>query len=181
MLVYKNTAFPIVESVLEGYNGTVFAYGQTGTGKTFTMEGKTSPDELKGIMPRAFEHIFKIIESNSADKQFLVRASYLELYNEEIRDLFSKNSKKLEIKERSDTGIYVKDLSTYLVHDAQELSMKLAQGRDNRHVGETYMNRDSSRSHSIMTITVEMSDMFDGQQRFRAGKLNLVDLAGSEK
>ena len=69
-------------------------------------------------MPRAFEHIFKIIQSNSADKQFLVRASYLELYNEEIRDLFSKNSKKLEIKERSDVGIYVKDLSSYLVHDA---------------------------------------------------------------
>ena len=92
-------------------------------------------------MPRAFEHIFKIIESNSFNRQFLVRASYLELYNEECRDLFSKNGKKLEIKESSNKGIYVKDLTTYLVNESNELLQKLAQGRDNRHAGETAMNR----------------------------------------
>lgn len=145
------------------------------------MEGVSHVDKLKGIMPRAFQHIFQIIDANSSDKQFLVRASYLELYNEEIKDLSNKNSKKLEIKERSDTGIYVKDLQSFLVQDSQDLCKKLAEGRDNRHVGETKMNRDSSRSHSIMTVTVEMSEVVDGQQRFRAGKLNLVDLAGSEK
>ena len=88
--VYQDTAYPIVESVLQGYNGTIFAYGQTGTGKTFTMEGNPEPLQHRGVIPRAFEHIFQRI-AGTPNKQFLVRASFLELYNEEIRDLLSKN------------------------------------------------------------------------------------------
>ena len=108
--MYQSAAYPIVESVLEGYNGTVFAYGQTGTGKTFTMEGRQDDSVLKGIIPRAIEHIFRSIEG-TPDKQFLVRASFLELYNEDIRDLLSKNIKqKLELREKPETGVYVKDL-----------------------------------------------------------------------
>jgi hypothetical protein len=98
--VYKDTAFPIVESVLEGYNGTIFAYGQTGTGKTHTMEGKESPPELNGIIPRTFNHIFQSINAQGQNLQYLVRASFLELYNEEIRDLLSKGAKKLDIREK---------------------------------------------------------------------------------
>ncbi len=180
--IYKQTAFPIVESVLEGFNGTIFAYGQTGTGKTFTMEGKPEPPESRGIIPRAFQHIFQLIEQTSKNRQFLVRCSFLELYNEEIRDLLSKNVKnKLDIRENKDQGVFVKDLTAFMVHDMGDLLVKLQVGRDNRVTGETKMNRDSSRSHSLFTVTVEMSDIIDNQNRIRVGKLNLVDLAGSER
>ena len=180
--IYKQTAFPIVESVLEGFNGTIFAYGQTGTGKTFTMEGKPDPPEQRGIIPRAFQQIFQIIELTSKNRQFLVRCSFLELYNEEIRDLLSKNVKnKLDIRENKDQGVFVKDLTAFMVHDMNDLLVKLQVGRENRVTGETKMNRDSSRSHSLFTVTVEMSEVQEGQNKIRVGKLNLVDLAGSER
>ena len=180
--VYQDTAYPIVHSVLEGYNGTIFAYGQTGTGKTFTMEGVADPHHLRGIIPRAFEHVFQYIES-SPNKQFLVRASMLELYNEEIRDLLAKNPKnRLELREKPDVGVYIKDLSAFMIQDVNEMQEKLSFGRKNRAVGETSMNQDSSRSHCIFTVTIETSDIgTDGENHIKMGKLNLVDLAGSER
>jgi hypothetical protein len=90
-LIFSQTAQPILESVMEGYNGTIFAYGQTGTGKTFTMEGVPTP-ELKGITPRTIEWIFNNIK-NYNNRQFLVRVSFVEIYNEEVRDLLNKNVK----------------------------------------------------------------------------------------
>lgn len=180
--IYNQTALPIVESVLEGFNGTIFAYGQTGTGKTFTMEGKPDPPESNGIIPRAFKQIFEMIEKTSKNRQFLVRCSFLELYNEEIRDLLSKNVKnKLDIRENKDQGVFIKDLTAFMAHDMNDLLAKLQIGRENRVTGETKMNRDSSRSHSLFTVTVEMSEVIDNQNRIRVGKLNLVDLAGSER
>ncbi|KAL4451157.1 hypothetical protein ABPG74_021479 [Tetrahymena malaccensis] len=179
--VYKMTALPIVESVLEGYNGTIFAYGQTGTGKTHTMEGNNESPDNRGIIPRTFEHIYRVIEGTPS-KQFLVRASFLELYNEEIRDLLSKNAKnKLQLHENPDSGVYVKDLSSFIIQNPNEMKEKLAHGRENRKVGATKMNEGSSRSHSLFMITVEMSEIRDGQQHIKVGKLNLVDLAGSER
>jgi hypothetical protein len=92
---------------LEGYNGTVFAYGQTGCGKSFTMQGITNPATQRGIIPRAFEHIFESIDA-SENMKYLVHASYLEIYNEEIRDLLGHDhKKKLELKEHPDKGVYV--------------------------------------------------------------------------
>ena len=180
--IYNETAYPIVESVLEGYNGTIFAYGQTGTGKTHTMEGVAEKPDLRGIIPRAFEHVFKSIQSTTG-KQFLIRCSFLELYNEEIRDLLARNPKnKLELREKPDSGVYVKDLSSFHIQNAEEMAVKLSDGRKSRAVGATNMNRDSSRSHSIFTIIVECSEYGkDGQNHIRMGKLNLVDLAGSER
>eukprot|EP00742_Colponemidia_sp_Colp-10_P004246 GILJ01004530.1.p1 GENE.GILJ01004530.1~~GILJ01004530.1.p1 ORF type:complete len:795 (-),score=178.48 GILJ01004530.1:126-2510(-) len=180
--IYNETAFPIVESVLQGYNGTIFAYGQTGTGKTHTMEGKDSPPELKGVIPRAFDHIFDAIQTTT-NKQFLVRASFLEIYNEEIRDLLAKNPKnKLELKENPESGVYVKDLSSFVVKSVEEMKQVMLAGRKNRSVGGTLMNQDSSRSHSIFTVTVETSETGpDGENHIRVGKLNMVDLAGSER
>jgi kinesin family protein 3/17 len=90
MDVYNRVARPIVQNVLEGYNGTIFAYGQTGTGKTFTMEGNRSVSELKGIIPNSFAHIFGAIAKAEDDVKFLVRVSYLEIYNEDVRDLLGK-------------------------------------------------------------------------------------------
>lgn len=180
--IYTDTGYPIVESVLEGYNGTIFAYGQTGTGKTFTMEGKDEPTALRGIIPRTFEQIFFGIEQHP-DRQFLVRVSFLEIYNEEIHDLLAKSSKsKLDLKEGQEGGFYVKDLSSFVVKEIAEMKEVMETGRGSRHTGETLMNRDSSRSHSIFQITVETSDVGpDGQPHYRVGKLNLVDLAGSER
>jgi hypothetical protein len=181
--IYQNTAAPIIANVLEGYNGTIFAYGQTGTGKTHTMTGVEGSDEHKGIMPRAFADIFENIKSDSNQTQFLVRASYLEIYNEEIRDLLAKNPKnRLELHEKPDSGVYVKDLSYYAAKTAQEICDVMSIGIKNRSVGATAMNQHSSRSHSLFQITVERSELgADNKQHIRVGKLNMVDLAGSER
>jgi len=181
-VLFNTTAAPIVDSVLSGYNGTVFAYGQTGTGKTHTMKGQWDPPEMRGIIPRAFCRIFEKIDETH-EQNFLVRASFLEIYNEEVRDLLSKDPKnKLDLKENPDRGVYVKDLTSYVVKSVQEMENVLLAGDKNRSVGATLMNQDSSRSHSIFSIIVESSVVgADGSQHIRSGKLNLVDLAGSER
>uniref|UniRef100_A0A8C5LIZ7 Kinesin-like protein n=2 Tax=Jaculus jaculus TaxID=51337 RepID=A0A8C5LIZ7_JACJA len=181
--VYNLTARPIIDSVLEGYNGTIFAYGQTGTGKTFTMEGVRAVPELRGIIPNSFAHIFGHIAKAEGDTRFLVRVSYLEIYNEEVRDLLGKDqTQRLEVKERPDVGVYIKDLSAYVVNNADDMDRIMTLGHKNRSVGATNMNEHSSRSHAIFTITIECSEKgVDGNVHVRMGKLHLVDLAGSER
>ncbi|MBN3302657.1 KIF3B protein, partial [Amia calva] len=180
--LYDETFRPLVDSVLLGFNGTIFAYGQTGTGKTYTMEGVRNDPERRGVIPNSFEHIFTHI-SRSQNQQYLVRASYLEIYQEEIRDLLSKDqSRRLELKERPDTGVYVKDLSSFVTKSVKEIEHVMNVGNQNRSVGATNMNEHSSRSHAIFVITVECSELgLDGENHIRVGKLNLVDLAGSER
>ncbi|XP_015610589.1 kinesin-like protein KIF3A isoform X1 [Cephus cinctus] len=181
--IYNETARPIVDKVLQGYNGTILAYGQTGTGKTYTMSGaKTSP-QLRGIIPNTFAHIFGHIAKADENQKFLVRATYLEIYNEEVRDLLGKDQNtRLEVKERPDIGVFVKDLSGYVVNNADDLDRIMTLGNKNRVVGATAMNVSSSRSHAIFTITVESSQLGeDGEQHVKMGKLHLVDLAGSER
>lgn len=144
------------------------------------MEGANDPPELKGIIPQIFE---QIAARGGQSTEFLVRASYLEIYNEEIRDLLSKNTQnKLDIKDSADSGVYVRDLTSYVVKSTRECDKLRDFGAKNRHVGATAMNQDSSRSHSIYTITVESCETReDGTTVIRMGKLNLVDLAGSER
>lgn len=181
--VYNEIARPVVDCVLEGYNGTIFAYGQTGTGKTFTMEGIRSIPEKRGIIPNSFAHVFGHIAKAEEDIRFLVRVSYLEIYNEEVRDLLGKDqTQHLEVKERPDVGVYVKDLSAFVVNNADDMDRIMTLGNKNRSVGATNMNLHSSRSHAIFTLTIECSEKgADGQQHVRVGKLHLVDLAGSER
>lgn len=181
--LYVDTARPIVEKVLEGYNGTILAYGQTGTGKTYTMSGNPESPQTKGIIPNAFAHIFGHIAKAKENQKFLVRVSYMEIYNEEVRDLLGKDvTKSLEVKERPDIGVFVKDLSGYVVHNADDLENIMKLGNKNRVVGATKMNLESSRSHAIFSITIERSELVEGgQQHVRMGKLQLVDLAGSER
>ncbi|XP_006532391.1 kinesin-like protein KIF3A isoform X3 [Mus musculus] len=181
--VYNLTARPIIDSVLEGYNGTIFAYGQTGTGKTFTMEGVRAVPGLRGVIPNSFAHIFGHIAKAEGDTRFLVRVSYLEIYNEEVRDLLGKDqTQRLEVKERPDVGVYIKDLSAYVVNNADDMDRIMTLGHKNRSVGATNMNEHSSRSHAIFTITIECSEKgVDGNMHVRMGKLHLVDLAGSER
>lgn len=140
-------------------------------------------EEKKGIIPRAFKHIFGFIDGDTSGKQFLVRCSYLEIYNEAILDLLGSNhDEKHDIKEDPDRGIYVKNLTTVIVKTIPEVEKAMNQGVKNRKTGETKMNKESSRSHSIFTLYVEMSEKDEkGEDKFRAGKLNLVDLAGSER
>ncbi|CAK0827434.1 unnamed protein product, partial [Prorocentrum cordatum] len=180
---YEQTGYAIVENVMDGYNGTIFAYGQTGTGKTHTMVGPDGNEEQYGVIPRTFHHIFRNINS-TPNKKFLVRASYLEIYNEEIRDLLSKTPKaKLELKDHPDGGVMVKDLSNLVVKDANGLRQVMDTGIKNRSVASTLMNSESSRSHSIFTITIETAEKFenDDKDHIRVGKMNMVDLAGSER
>ncbi|KAL1249772.1 hypothetical protein QQF64_020777 [Cirrhinus molitorella] len=182
MELYDETFRPLVDSVLFGFNGTIFAYGQTGTGKTYTMEGVRNDPDRRGVIPNSFEHIFTHI-SRSQNQQYLVRASYLEIYQEEIRDLLSKDQlRRLELKERPDTGVYVKDLSSFVTKSVREIEHVMNVGNQNRSVGATNMNEHSSRSHAIFVITIECSELGpDGENHIRVGKLNLVDLAGSER
>ena len=176
--VYDQCAFSIVSSVIEGYNGTIFAYGQTGTGKTFTMEGKKT-EEDKGIIPRAFDQVFASI-GGGGGTQFLVYLSIMELYNEDIFDLLidKKSSEKLDLREKPKEGWHVKDLSTHDVRSASECLALLERGSQNRKTSATEMNKESSRSHCVITVVVESCR---GESSVRRGKLNLVDLAGSER
>lgn len=168
---------------------TIFAYGQTGAGKTHTMEGVTDDPDLRGIIPNAFQHIFDHVALESSNDKYLVRASYFEIYNEEIRDLLSPSSSRgkqssggLELKESVDTGVYVKGLTSKAVKSFDEIQSIMQAGNKNRSVGATKMNQTSSRSHSVFTIVVECcSNDERGEDHIRVGKLNLVDLAGSER
>ncbi|VDN55210.1 unnamed protein product [Dracunculus medinensis] len=180
--IYNIAARPIVDNVLKGYNGTILAYGQTGTGKTYTMSGRTDSLEHAGIIPNSFAHIFNSIAKCEQDKTFLVRVSYLEIYNEEIRDLLARSPMhRLEIKERNDIGVYVKDLSNVTVSSADHMQRLMNFGNSNRSVSSTKMNVESSRSHAIFTVTIECSELIDGRNHLTQGKLQLVDLAGSER
>eukprot|EP00359_Climacostomum_virens_P006810 CAMPEP_0204914734 /NCGR_PEP_ID=MMETSP1397-20131031/12636_1 /ASSEMBLY_ACC=CAM_ASM_000891 /TAXON_ID=49980 /ORGANISM="Climacostomum Climacostomum virens, Strain Stock W-24" /LENGTH=1044 /DNA_ID=CAMNT_0052086443 /DNA_START=99 /DNA_END=3233 /DNA_ORIENTATION=- len=180
--IYDETAFPLVESVLEGYNGTIFAYGQTGCGKTFTMTGVPDNEELRGIIPNSFAHIFSAIEEIGAAKTFLVRCSFIEIYNEELRDLLNiKEKKKLDLKENKDQGIYIRGLTQHAVKNISEIDRLMTSGSSHRITQATNMNERSSRSHALFVIYIEQSEMSEGRQIIKAGKLNLVDLAGSER
>lgn len=176
--IYDETVRPLVASVLEGYNGCVFAYGQTGTGKTFTMEG-VDDDENRGIIPRAFEQIWSHI-NRTTGVEFLVSVRYLEIYMEEIRDLLkTKNTKPLELREMSGQGVFVSHLHSQTCQSAGDMVKAMKIGNHNRTTGATNMNEHSSRSHAIFQIAIEMAET--EKKSVKMGKLNLVDLAGSER
>ena len=179
-LIFEQTALPILESIMEGYNGTIFAYGQTGTGKTYTMEGNDNETD-KGIIPRSIDWIFNNIKNYPA-QQFLVRVSFVEIYNEEVRDLLSKTKRqKLNVREK-DKVFYVENVTVIQAENSQMTLDIMKAGRVNRATGATKMNPGSSRSHSIFSITVESSTLDEqGEAHYKVGKLNLVDLAGSER
>lgn len=180
--VYAAVAKPIVIKALEGFNGTVFAYGQTGSGKTWSTMGdtKTMAKDLLGIIPRSIEEIFAIIE-RSADTQFLLRASYLEVYNEKINDLLAGEAgKNLRIVADDPVkGAIIKDLTEEIVTSRAELLGVIERGESNRHYGSTKMNANSSRSHTIYRMVIEAKKA--ESKSTTTSYLNLVDLAGSER
>uniref|UniRef100_A0A8C8R9C9 Kinesin family member 11 n=1 Tax=Pelusios castaneus TaxID=367368 RepID=A0A8C8R9C9_9SAUR len=190
--VYRNVVCPILDEVIMGYNCTVFAYGQTGTGKTFTMEGERSPNEeytweedpLAGIIPRTLHQIFEKLSDNGTE--FSVKVSLLEIYNEELFDLLNPSpdvGERLQMFDdpRNKRGVIIKGLEEITVHNKDEVYQILERGAAKRTTAATYMNAYSSRSHSVFSVTIHMKETtIDGEELVKIGKLNLVDLAGSE-
>ena len=178
--VYEVAAKPIVESVLEGFNGTVLTYGQTSSGKTHTMTGPSIDDpQLKGIIPRMVSTVFQKIEEAEGHLEFTVKVAYCEIYLEKIRDLLDPNKKDLKISEDKARGIYIVDLTEEYVSNDLEVYHFMKVGHKNREVGATNMNEGSSRSHAIFMLSVIQTNTRDLSSK--SGKLYLVDLAGSEK
>lgn len=177
--VYNATAKPLVESALRGYNCTCFVYGQTGTGKTFSMEGVPGDAEYAGIIPRVMNDIFDGIHNMQAELEFIVRVSYIEIYLEKIRDLLKPASNNLSVRESRERGVWVAGATEVCCASADEMMAVMRLGGANRVISSTRMNNDSSRSHSVFITTIEQRNVATGSTR--SGKLFLVDLAGSEK
>ncbi|KAJ9663973.1 hypothetical protein H2198_000476 [Neophaeococcomyces mojaviensis] len=168
-----------VTDVMNGYNGTVFAYGQTGAGKSYTMMGDMDDSHKKGIIPRIVEQIFdEILVHGSQSVEYTVCVGYIEIYMERIRDLLNPANDNLPIHE-GPRGPYVKDIRELYVSQVDDVYKLLELGQKSRVVASTNMNQESSRSHSIFCITINQKDVNTGYQK--SGMLYLVDLAGSEK
>jgi kinesin family protein 3/17 len=180
--IYENTSAAIVDGVLHGINGTIFAYGQTGSGKTFTIEG-LADQKGRGIVPRAFEHIFDYVTANRDSHKFSVTMQYVEIYNEHTRDLLAgpDSDQSLAIREDASKQFYVQGVQIRTVNTIQDLFRFQNEGRQHRVTRQTRMNEESSRSHSILTLKIETLTMIEGGSHVRSARLNLVDLAGSER
>jgi len=178
--VYDYAAKPIIYAVLKGFNGTVFAYGQTSSGKTYTMEGPDIEDKvLQGVIPRMIWSIFDGIYNAEDHIEFLVKVSIVEIYNERIRDLLDPKKDNLKVHEDKARGVFIGEVTESYVGCEQEIFDAMRAGQYNRSMAVTNMNEHSSRSHLIFVLTVEQKNLHD--RSVKAGKLHLVDLAGSEK
>ncbi|KAF4084948.1 hypothetical protein AMELA_G00111860 [Ameiurus melas] len=177
--VYNACAQKIVKDVLEGYNGTIFAYGQTSSGKTHTMEGNLHDPDGMGIIPRIVQDIFNYIYSMDENLEFHIKVSYFEIYLDKIRDLLDVSKTNLSVHEDKNRVPYVKGCTERFVCSPDEVMDTIDEGKSNRHVAVTNMNEHSSRSHSIFLINVKQENTQTEQKL--SGKLYLVDLAGSEK
>ena len=178
--VYECIALPIVEGVMQGFNGAVLAYGQTASGKTFTMAGPDIHDEsLRGIVPRMVHTIFHDISKADADLEITVRISYFEIYLEKVYDLIDTKKKDLKVLEDKVRGVFIPGISTYCVNSAEELLMYMKLGQANRKVASTAMNPCSSRSHAIFFTTISQKNTKNLSSE-KTGKMLMVDLIGSE-
>merc|ERR1712223_86558 len=177
--VYFAAAKSIVKDVLMGYNGTIFAYGQTSSGKTHTMEGVIGDPGLQGVIPRIVNDVFNHIYSMEENLEFHIKCSYFEIYMDKIRDLLDPSKVNLAVHEDKNKSVYVKGATERFVSSPEEVLEVIEEGKSNRHVAVTNMNEHSSRSHSVFLINVKQENLEN--QKKLSGKLYLVDLAGSEK
>ncbi|XP_077988822.1 uncharacterized protein LOC144443263 isoform X2 [Glandiceps talaboti] len=170
----------LIQSAVDGYNVCIFAYGQTGSGKTFTMIGDSS-QQFPGIAPRAFKQIFDLVEENKKKYSFTVSSYMLELYNDKLIDLYNTTTAdaKLDIKKDKKGMVVVQGAVVQSANNSKELFGLFEEGSRNRHVASTKMNAESSRSHLIIGIVIESTNLTTGT--VTKGKLSLVDLAGSER
>ncbi|XP_031401118.1 kinesin-like protein KIN-7O isoform X2 [Punica granatum] len=192
--VYQARTKDIVAAAVRGFNGTVFAYGQTNSGKTHTMRGSAAEP---GVIPLSVYDLFDTIEKEK-DREFLLRMSYMEIYNEEINDLLVPEHLRLQIHENLERGIHVAGLQEEIVASPEQVLELMESGESHRHIGETNMNVYSSRSHTIFRMIIESRDIQQKRKTesgdkhedegghtscdaVRVSVLNLVDLAGSER
>ncbi|KAH1040434.1 hypothetical protein J1N35_042177 [Gossypium stocksii] len=173
--VYEIAAKPVVQAAMEGVNGTVFAYGVTSSGKTHTMHGDQN---APGIIPLAIKDVFSIIQ-DTPGREFLLRVSYLEIYNEVINDLLDPTGQNLRVREDAQ-GTYVEGIKEEVVLSPGHVLSFIAAGEEHRHVGSNNFNLFSSRSHTIFTLMIESSARGDEYDGVVFSQLNLIDLAGSE-
>ncbi|CAM9126420.1 unnamed protein product, partial [Ectocarpus fasciculatus] len=181
--IFDSMVRPIIDETLSGFNCTIFAYGQTGTGKTHTMEGNINVPEDAGIVPRSAKAIIEQLEASGAE--FTIRVSFLELYNEELQDLLAEgsggNGPLRLCEDNKKGGVVCQNLEEISVMTHSDIFEILQKGIKRRQTAETLMNKNSSRSHSIFTLKIMIKEMnIDGEDVVRHGQLNLVDLAGSE-
>lgn len=180
--LFEEVAMPTIQEILKGYNGTIFTYGQSGSGKTHTMYGSSLYDEVqKGVIPRSIEYIFDFINDPRNELiKFQIKFSMLEIYKECLYDLLNpeNDSKVLKIKETKDKQIYVQNLTEEYITNIEDFLLLIDQADQYRVVSETGLNKQSSRSHLLFIIEI-LQQLPDGSEK--CGKLNLIDLAGSEK
>eukprot|EP00741_Cyanophora_paradoxa_P008271 tig00001284_g8001.t1 len=180
--VYEGTAKGLVDYVLDGYNATVFAYGATGSGKTFTMIGNEQFGQ--GVMVSTLSDLFQKIEERKLDDEYNVRIAYLEIYNEQIRDLLDPQGAlkhPLELREDQKGDTVVSGLHYHTLNSAEKVFEMLEQGNARRSQSPTEANQNSSRSHAVLQILVEKRARGAIQQEVKLGKLSMIDLAGSER
>ncbi|EYU38269.1 hypothetical protein MIMGU_mgv1a025171mg [Erythranthe guttata] len=178
--IYEFLALPIVKGAVNGVNGAIITYGQTGAGKTYSMEGPgitNCDDKQKGILPRVVDGLFNAIKLSDDRIKYKVKLSMVEIYMEKVRDLFDLSKDNLQIKESKVQGIFVSGVTEISISDSAEALQSLSRGIANRAVGETQMNMSSSRSHCLYMFLIQQ----ELKKEKRYGKLILVDLAGSEK
>ena len=173
--MYK-ACVPILDACIEGYNCTLFVYGQTGSGKTYTAYGST---DQPGIVPRLIDSVYHTIQHSSCDIEYSIKLSYVEIYNECVNDLLDINNRNLRLRESNDKSIIIENVteiySTSLAHTLAIINA----GQNNRAVAATNMNSQSSRSHSVFTLTLKQHNQSNNTKKL--SKLCVVDLAGSER
>lgn len=192
--IYNHAVAPLVTEVLEGYNCTVFVFGQTGTGKTYTMEGEmrqkvSELPDTAGVIPRAVCHIFEILTARKAD--YSMKVTFLELYNEDITDLLSledqsrfpegRQKRPITLMEDGKGGAVIRGLEEIVVYSPSDIYSLLEHGSARRRTADTALNKQSSRSHAVFSINIQVKETTVGNEELiKYGRLNLVDLAGSE-
>eukprot|EP00038_Savillea_parva_P031411 m.86153 g.86153 ORF g.86153 m.86153 type:complete len:1042 (-) comp9657_c1_seq2:69-3194(-) len=176
--VYETSCKFLLRGVLEGYNATVFAYGPTGAGKTFTMTGSESDP---GIMTRSISDLFRLMNEDTDNVQYSVAINYVEIYNECIRDLLVRGSPDLDLREDSDGNSVVCGVNWVEIEKADQISRLLREGNLRRTQEATRANMASSRSHAILEVRVQRSSKSAGDQTVQTGRLHMIDLAGSER
>uniref|UniRef100_A0A8C6VD78 Kinesin-like protein n=1 Tax=Naja naja TaxID=35670 RepID=A0A8C6VD78_NAJNA len=178
-MVYRATTKGLIEGIISGYNATIFAYGPTGCGKTYTMLGT---DHEPGIYVQTLNDLFHAIEETSNDMEYEVSMSYLEIYNEMIRDLLNPSLGYLDLREDAKGFIQVAGITEVSTINAKEIMQLLMKGNKQRTQEPTAANRTSSRSHAVLQVTVRQKSRIKNiMQEVRIGRLFMIDLAGSER
>ena len=184
---YNCSVNKLIDSALEGYSVTIFAYGQTGSGKTYTIMGRDdsinekilSNDKYSGIMPKSINYIWNTV--GSKQEKYYIKVSFLEIYNEQINDLLNIGNTNLQIRWDQRQGFFVEGLLVIECKKPQDIVEVILQGTKNRKKGSHELNKDSSRSHTILTVYVISEFHSQGQNFKKYGKISFVDLAGSER